>query len=557
MRDKSKAGQMFGQMMEVPLFIGDILRHAARTFGSTEIVSSTLGTDRLHRYSYADAHKRCLRLSRALRELGLGLGDRVGSLAWSTHQHFELFYGVTGGGVVLNAMNPRFAEEVLAEVITHCGARWIFIDSATLPLAEKLEALLADRVGWIYMDESAEIPVATLAQLVSYEGLLAEQEDDYDWPEIDERSASVICYTSGTGGEPKGVVYSHRSIVLSTIIASADDLTGLYRSASGQAVMPIVTFFHGLGWLAPFTAPFNGQKLVLPGRNFDPAQLCALMHSEKVTIGCAVPTIWALIAQYLADHGRNIPSLRIAIAGGAKVPPRVTEALKKRGVLVAEMWGMTEAVAGSRSLATTKPSGRVSDEVLWRTGRQGRIGFGTSLRIVDDQGVKLPSDGIAVGNLQARGNNVASGYYNVPNQSRYDWLETGDVAKIYPDATFEILDRSKDMIKSGGEWISSVAIEAAAAQHPSLNSVAVIPIHHPKWQERPLLVAQLRDGVAATPAEILKYLSSRIPKWWMPEAVVFVESLPMTSNGKVLKTALRERFADILTEEAPGTERLT
>jgi len=533
---------MLGLMMDTPLLTTDILRYAATAHGGTEIVSRSVDGS-IHRYCYAAAKERCLRLSAALQSFELSTGDRLGSLAWNTHHHFELFYGITGQGLVLHTINPRLFEETLVKIINHAEDQWIFIDAATVRLAEALAPHLKTVKGWLFMDTGADLPDTSLANIISYEGLLKSQRGDYEWPTFDERSASVICYTSGTTGDPKGIVYSHRSIILASLFMSTADMVGVFRPGEPEAVMPIAPLFHANGWMMPFTAPMNGQKLVLPGRNFEPSMLCELIANEGVTAAAAVPTVWLGIAQYLKETGANIPSLRAALVAGTKAPKPLVEDLEARGISVGQVWGMTEAAGGVRSTPAPNYSRLSKDEQLQRKLRQGRMGFGTELRIVSDQGVPLPHDGETAGHLEARGPCIASGYYRHEAKTATGWLSTGDVARIHHDGTIEIVDRSKNVIKSGGEWISSITVESAAMEHPALALAAVVGVSHPRWQERPLLFATLKSGCSASRDQVIDHLAARLPKWWLPDDVIFVDALPMTASGKIRKAELRDAIS--------------
>jgi len=526
---------MLGLMMETPLLVTEILHYATTAHGKTEVVSRNVDGS-IHRYSYVDAKKRSLKLSAALVPLGVKFGDRVGSLAWNTHHHFELFYGVTGQGIVLHTVNPRLFEETLVKIISHAEDQWMFIDPATLSLAEALAPHLKTVKGWIYMDNGTELPKTSLQNVLSYEALLQAANDNHEWPSFDERTASIICYTSGTTGDPKGIVYTHRSIVLASLFMSSADMIGVYRPGELEAAMPIAPMFHANGWMMPFSAPMNGQKLVLPGRNFEPEKLCELIRNENVTVSAAVPTVWMAIINHLTSTGLTLPSLRAAMIAGTKAPPALVQDLERRGHQVGQIWGMTEIAGGLRG---TPPPGMPADQHFEFKLRQGRLGFGTQLRIIDDNGVSLPHDGVAMGHLEVRGPIVASGYYRQPTATANGWLSTGDVARVHEDGSVEIVDRSKDVIKSGGEWISSMAIESAALEHPKIQQAAVIAMEHPKWQERPLLVLVTKPGAQVSDQEIRDHLVSRISKWWMPDKVVFAEALPMTASGKVRKAELR------------------
>jgi 3-(methylthio)propionyl---CoA ligase len=533
---------MQGLMMDAPLLTTGILRYAAVAHGETPIVSRCID-GAIHRYCYSEAIRRCQRLSAALLSLGLKPGDRVGSLLWNTHHHFELFYGATGQGIVLHTINPRLYDDTLVTIIKHAEDRWIVVDAATIGLAERLASRLDGIEGYIYADPDEALPESSLPNLISYEALLASQRDDHQWPEFDERSASIMCYTSGTTGDPKGIVYSHRSIVLASLYMSTADMVGVFRPGEREAVMPIAPLFHANGWMMPFTAPMNGQKLVLPGRNFEPAKLCELLAAEDVTACAAVPTVWLGIVAHLKETGGTVPSLRAALIAGTKAPKPLVEDLESRGISVGQVWGMTEAAGGVRSTPAPGYSALTRSEQLERKLRQGRMGYGTELRIVDDEGVPLLHDGKAQGHLEARGPCIASGYYRHEATSPSSWLATGDVARIHRDGTIEIVDRSKDVIKSGGEWISSMTVESAAMEHPALALVAVVGVSHPRWQERPLLFATLKPGNSASRDQVIDHLATRLPKWWLPDDVIFVNTLPMTATGKIRKAELREAIA--------------
>lgn len=536
---------MQGLMMDAPLLVSSVLEHAARVHGATEIVART-PEGGIHRTTYAGAHARAKRLAKALAALGVQPGDRVGSLAWNTHHHFELFYGVSGSGAVLHTINPRLFDEQLVYIANHAEDSWICIDAATLPIAERIASQLRTVKGWIYMTVEAALPQSSL-KLLSYEALIAAQDDAYAWPQFDERQASVICYTSGTTGPPKGVVNSHRSTLLSALLMSTADMIGGYRSGMREAVMPIAPMFHGNGWQMVYTAPLNGHKLVLPGRHFEADKLHEIMAQEQVTVGACVPTVWLTLVDHLERNGLKLPSLRAALVAGTKAPQALIEALEQRGVDVAQCWGMTEALGITKCSLPPGLEDAPPEQRLEQKMRQGRVAFTTQLRIVDDAGQELPRDGEAYGNLEARGPTVTAAYLKQPASLSTDgWLQTGDVAKLFPDGTVEIVDRSKDVIKSGGEWIASAQVENAAMGHPAVAQAAVIGIAHPRWQERPLLVVVPRPGQQVTAAKLIDFLRPHMASWWLPDDVVFVEALPMTATGKIHKVTLRERFRDFV-----------
>ena len=534
---------MQGLMMDAPLLVSSVLEHAARVHGTTEIVART-PEGGIHRTTYAEAHTRAKRLARALAALGVQPGDRVGSLAWNTHHHFELFYGVSGSGAVLHTINPRLFDEQLVYIANHAEDSWICIDAATLAIAERIAPQLRTVKGWIYLTVEAALPQSPL-KLLSYEAMIATQDDDYAWPQFDERQASVICYTSGTTGQPKGVVNSHRSTLLSALLMSTADMIGGYRSGMREVVMPIAPMFHGNGWQMVYTAPLNGHKLVLPGRHFEADKLHEIMAQEQVTVGACVPTVWLTLVDHLERNGLALPSLRAALVAGTKAPRSLIEAMEQRGVDVAQCWGMTEALGITKCSLPPGLAEAPFEQRLEQKMRQGRVAFTTQLRIVDDEGKELPRDGEAYGNLEARGPTVTAAYLKQPASLSADgWLQTGDVAKLFPDGTVEIVDRSKDVIKSGGEWIASAQVENAAMGHPAVAQAAVIGIAHPRWQERPLLIVVPRQGQQVTAAELIDFMRPQMASWWLPDEVVFVEALPMTATGKIHKVTLRERFKE-------------
>jgi len=539
-----------GLMMDFPLLSSSIIDHAAAVYGATEVVARTIDGG-LHRYTYADAYARCKRFSQALLRLGIEDGEPVGSLAWNTHHHFELFYGVPGSGAVLHTINPRLHEDQIAYIADHAADRLICVDAATLPIAERIAPRLPNVQGWIFMDPGDELPATTLPNLHSYERLLEAETGIYAWPNLDELHASTICYTSGTTGAPKGVVYSHRSTVISALLMSLADMIGGYQSGRLEVVMPIAPLFHANGWQMPYTAPMNGHKLVLPGRNFEPDKLYQLMAAEKVTIAAAVPTVWLSLVDYMNGKGLRLETLRAALVAGTKAPRSLIEEMEQRfGVVVAQTWGMTEAPG---VLRTTLPPGIADgpdDQRMAYKLRQGRIGYGTELRLVDDEGKALPRDGEAIGHLEVRGICVAAAYHRQAAAISDGWLSTGDVAKVFPNGCVEIVDRSKDIIKSGGEWISSVAIENAALGHPGIQQAAVIAVAHPRWQERPLLLAVRRPGAAVTESDVIAHLRQHVVNWWLPDAVLFLEELPTTATGKVQKQVLRDRYLNFALHSA-------
>jgi len=547
---------MRGLMMDAPLMIADILAHADRNHGRTEIVSREIDGG-IFRYTYAEAHTRARKLAQALIRLGVEPGDRVATLAWNTRRHFEMFFGVSGIGALLHTINPRLFRDQLVYIANHCEDSWLFCDPDTLTLAEDLAPDLKTIKGYCLMAGRDEMPEhSSLAPLLCYEDLIAAEDGDFDWPAFDEQAASSICYTSGTTGNPKGVVYSHRSTVLSSItLAMADSLPG---GANGQleSVLLLSPMFHGNGWDMRYIAPILGARLVLPGRSYDPADLTELLVAEKVTVVVGVPTFWLLLLPYLEETGTELPHLRLALSSGNHPPRWMVEKLRHRfGVDLANTWGMTEALGASRG--TLKPGDADLDEdaILDRMMKAGRGTFGAQLRVVDDAGRPLPHDGRTLGHLQAKGAWIAAGYFKNeggPLLTADGWMPTGDIAVIDEDGRIELRDRSKDVIKSGGEWISSTEIEGLVLAHPAVAQAAVIAVPHPRWQERPLLICQLKPGAQAGKPEILGFLEGKVAPWWLPDDVVFIDKMPMTATGKVQKYRLRERFHDYRLPEKPG-----
>ena len=533
---------MNGLMMDVPLQISSILRHAARWHGDVEIVSRTVEGP-IHRYTYRDAAARSAQLAHALRALGIAEGDRVGTLAWNTYRHFELYYGVSGIGAVVHTMNPRLHPSQLAYIINHADDRYVFVDLTFVPLLEAIAAHVPRVRGYVIMTGEATMPQTTLPNALCYETLLAAQPATIEWPEFDERTASSICYTSGTTGDPKGALYTHRSTLLHAFSCAAEQSRETMR-----CVMPIVPMFHVNAWGIPYAAPMTGSKLVLPGPARDAEGLYNLMESEGVTASGAVPVIWLQLLAYLEEHDKELSTLRSLRVGGSAAPPFMIEAYEARGIEVIHGWGMTETspVCTTGSL---KPKHRESPDRLKYQMKAGRCLYGVEMKIVDDDGNVLPDDGTSQGELYVRGPWVASAYYNNPeataNQFTAEgWFRTGDICSLDQDGILTIHDRIKDVIKSGGEWISSIDLENAAVGHPDIDEAAAIAIPHPKWAERPLLVVLRRRGSDLDRAGVLAYLEGKVAKWWLPDDVVFVDEMPHTATAKISKKTLREQFKD-------------
>ena len=538
---------MFGLMQQRPLLISSLIDYASTWHGGREIVSRD-PEGAVHRSNYAEVAARSKRVANALGALGVGPGDRVATLAWNSCRHLELYYGVTASGRVLHTVNPRLFPDQLQYIMHHAEDAYVFFDPVFAPLVEELAPKLPLVRGWIALCEPKGLPSIKVGTLLCYEDLLAKASAEYDWPAFDENTASTLCYTSGTTGNPKGVMYSHRSTVLHAFGACAADCMALSASDSFLVVVPL---FHANAWSLPFSAAMCGAKLVLPGPRLDPESLYMLLDQEGCTKAAGIPTIWLNFLAWVEANRQRLDLERLKlkeVLSGGSAPPRAT--IEKfhdlLGVFVKHAWGMTE----TSPIATTgsplaKHGGASRSELVDMQVRQGRQVYGIELKLVGGDGRDLPHDGVSVGELKVRGNWVISGYFKGEGGQVVDqdgWLGTGDVGTIDPDGYVQLTDRLKDVIKSGGEWISSIEIENLAMSHPDVFEAAVIAVAHPVWQERPLLIVHPREGRTPSKASILDFLSDKLPKWQVPEDVAFVDSLPHTATGKLLKTELRQRF---------------
>jgi 3-(methylthio)propionyl---CoA ligase len=543
----TREANMLGLMQSRPLLISGLVDYASTWHGGREVVSRD-PEGAIHRSTYAEVAARAKRMANALDALGAGRGDRVATLAWNSSRHLEIYYGVTSSGRVLHTVNPRLFPDQIQYIMHHAEDAFVFFDSAFAPLLEELAPRLPRVRGWIALCERDALPKTKLDGLLSYEDLLAQASPDYEWPQLDENAASTLCYTSGTTGNPKGVLYSHRSTLLHAFAACAADALGL---TARDSILVVVPLFHANAWSLPFSAAMCGAKLVLPGPRLDPESLYMQLEREQCTQAFGIPTIWLNFLAWVEANRAKLDlsklKLRQVVSGGA-APPRATiEKFRELlGVVLLQAWGMTEtsplATVGS---PLAKHENLTARELVDVQAKQGRQVFGIDLKLVGRDGADLPHDGVSVGELKVRGNWVISGYFKGEGGGAVDddgWLGTGDVGTIDPDGYVQLTDRLKDVIKSGGEWISSIEIENLAMSHPDVFEAAVIAVEHPVWQERPLLIVHPREGRKPTKAALQQFLSEKLAKWQLPDDVVFVDALPHTATGKLLKTELRRRF---------------
>ena len=537
---------LLGQMMDVPLTVSSLIAHAARHFGSTEIVSRRIEGD-MHRYTYRDCETRAKRLAQALTGLGVQPGERIGTLAWNGYRHLEVYYGTTGFGAVCHTINPRLFPDQIAWIINDAQDSYVMFDTTFAPLVDCLAPRCPNVRGWIALADEAHLPhlpMPTSTALISYETLLEPHDGAFDWPPIDERQASYLCYTSGTTGNPKGALYSHRSTVLHAYGASLPDAMCL---SARDSVLPVVPMFHVNAWGIPHAAPLTGAKLVFPGKDLDGKSLFELMEAEGVTYSAGVPTVWLGLLNYMKEAGVRFSTLQRTVIGGSACPPAMLRTFEDDyGVEVIHAWGMTEmSPLGTLAKLTWEQSQRPPDEQRKLREKQGHVMYGVDMKIVGDDGRDLPWDGVAFGDLHVRGPWVIKRYFQKDDSPLVDgWFPTGDVATIDPDGFLHITDRSKDVIKSGGEWISSIDLENVAIAHPAVAEAACIACAHPKWTERPLLVIVKRPGADVTREELLAFYEGKVAKWWIPDDVVFVDELPHTATGKLQKLKLREMFRE-------------
>jgi 3-(methylthio)propionyl---CoA ligase len=531
-------GTVFGLNQDFPLVLSSMLRHGAANFGDVEVVS--VNRDEHVRLNYRLAAARAQSLASALRRLGFGTETMAGSLAWNSHRHFELFYAMTGLGAVLHTANPRLPPAQICYTINFTGYRTLFIDLDTIDLAESLSPRLESVHQYVVMAPRAAMPVTNLPDVICYEDLIESGDADFSWPVLDERTACLLCFSSGTTGDPKGALYSHRGTVLSAMSTGAGNGWGL---SADDAILAIPGFFHCNGWAVPFFGPMYGAKLVMPGRRVDTEWLHRLIVEEGITAGPGVPTIWLSMLDHCRANGLSLGRLNRIYSGGTAPPAAMIEAyFREFGIRTIHGWGMTETTSGST--ISFAPRTLRDHDALAVMRTPGKPLYGNEIRIVDENDRTLPRDGKTPGHLQARGVWIAGGYFrrdDVDAVTDDGWLRTGDVATIDPDNTLHIVDLAKDVIKSGGEWISSQVLEDAACRHPSVAEAAVVAIPHPRWQERPFLIVLPRAEVSAD--QLRAHLSDLVPKWWLPDAIAFVAELPHGPTGKLAKGVLREWIA--------------
>jgi 3-(methylthio)propionyl---CoA ligase len=539
-----------GLMMDEPLLVSSLIVHADRFHGDTEIVSRTVEGP-IHRETYRDAHRRARQVAQALARLGVGQGDRVGTLAWNGYRHFELYFGVSGMGAVIHTINPRLFPDQIAYIAKHAEDKYVCFDLTFAPVVEKLAPQCPSVRGWIAMTDRAHMPGGAIPNLLCYEELVGAESGAYEWPRLDEWTAAGLCYSSGTTGHPKGVLYAHRSTILHAYAASLPDV---FAASARMTILPVVPMFHVNAWSIPYLAPLNGAKLVFPGAGLDGKSLYELFEAEKVTVTAGVPTVWMGLLTYMRQNNLKFSTLERAVVGGSAAPPAMIREFDEAfGVQCQHAWGMTEmSPLGTLCTLKGKHLALPPEEQFALLCKQGRVIYGVDMKIVDGEGRTLPNDGKAFGDLMVRGPWITSGYFrdDGPSPLRDGWFPTGDVATIDPDGFMQITDRSKDVVKSGGEWISSIELENIAIEHPAIAEAAVIGVRHPKWDERPIVVAVKKQGAEVSRDELLAFYAGKVAKWMIPDDVVFVPELPHTATGKLSKLTLRQRMKDY---ELPGT----
>ncbi|MEQ1863748.1 MAG: long-chain-fatty-acid--CoA ligase [Micropepsaceae bacterium] len=541
---------MLGSMQDWPLVVPSILDHAARFHGEREFVTRTVEGP-IARTNYKTLHSRARRVAKALNRRGIRLGDRIGTLAWNTARHFETWYGIMGLGAICHTINPRLFPEQITYIVNHAENRLIFADTTFVPILEKI-AKQIDRVeGFVILTDAANMPKTNLPNAVAFEDWIKDVDDDFHWAKFDENTAAGLCYTSGTTGNPKGVLYSHRSNVIHALAVNGGDCVG---AKSTDSFLPVVPMFHANAWATVFACPSVGAKMVMPGAKLDGVSIYELLEGERVTITAAVPTVWQMLLTHMEMNNLKLSTLKKVMIGGSACPPSMIETFEKKyGVEVMHAWGMTElSPVGTIGSFKHGMGDMPWPEQLKVKSKQGRAMFTVEMKIIDDNGKDLPNDGKAFGHLMVKGPAVARSYFKGEGgrngtDSILDtdgWFDTGDVATLDELGFMQITDRAKDVIKSGGEWISSIDIENIAVGCPGVAQAAVIGVAHPKWDERPLLIIVRKPDAKVTKDEVLKYLEGKIAKWWTPDDVAFVAEIPLTATGKIQKVMLRQQFKD-------------
>ncbi len=542
---------MRGLMQDWPLLCNRMIDHAAAVHGDREVVTRSVEGP-IVRTNYREIRARALKVAQRLERDGIKLGDRVATLGWNTWRHLESWYGIMGIGAICHTVNPRLFPDQIVWIVNHAEDRIMMTDLTFVPLLEQLADKLPTVERYVIYTDAAHMPQTKLKNAIAYEDWIKEVDGDFAWKTFDENTAAAMCYTSGTTGDPKGVLYSHRSNVLHALMANNGDALG---TTSKDTMLPVVPLFHANSWGIAFSAPSMGTKLVMPGPKLDGASVYELLDTEKVTYTAGVPTVWLMLLQYMNANKLSLPHLKVVVCGGSAMPRSMIKAFDDMGIETRHAWGMTE-MSPLGTVATLQPefAQLKGDAKLDVLSTQGFPPFMVEMKITDDAGKKLPWDGKTFGRLKVRGPAVSGAYYKVPTKILDDegFFDTGDVATIDKHAYMRITDRSKDVIKSGGEWISSIDLENLAVGHPKVAEAAVIGVAHPKWDERPLLIIQLKEGEKATGDEILKYMDGKIAKWWMPNDVQFVDAIPHTATGKILKTALRDQFKAYSFPDAAG-----
>jgi 3-(methylthio)propionyl---CoA ligase len=536
---------MLGLIMDRPLLISSLLDYAASIYGAQEIVSRTTAGD-IHRYTYRDADIRVRRMARALSGLGVAIGDRIATLAWNDHRHYELYFATSGMGAICHTLNPRLHPGQLSYIMNHAADSYLFIDPTFMELLGTFHGELGSLKGVIVMADETDMPATDLPNVYCYETLIADNGADFEWPEFDENTASSLCYTSGTTGNPKGVLYSHRGTVLHSMAVAWPSV--LHLSAH-ETVLPVVPMFHANAWGIPYAATMTGAKLVLPGAQLIGEPLYELLDGEGVTMTAGVPTIWLALLEYMRANNKTLESVQRMVIGGSAAPTSMIEAFQNEyGAEVRHGWGMTE-MSPVGSINTVKPNlmGLPAEERMKVQAKQGQPVYGVEMKITSEEGAALPHDGESFGELKVRGPWVCSGYFAMDESDAHDaegWFNTNDVATIDSEGYMQIVDRKKDVIKSGGEWISSIDLEDLAVRHPDVAQAAVIGVPHPKWDERPLLLVTAAPGASPDKDDILAFFKGKIANWWTPDDVLVVDSFPIGGTGKIQKGELREKYSD-------------